>query len=291
MRTRRMEKLRPVRCRSGDGATSAGGLEYGHRQGEIAMQTLMLPAARAAVAVLLLGAAASSLAQTPSPRPTVTRLLVTEYRVKPDMVGQWLALQRNEVVPALKKAGVAQYTVYQTVIGDASDFTVVTPLKSFGEFDGPDALERALGAQQAAALSAKLGECTESIHRRIENRQDEFYIDPGAASALFASSYRAMPGRSQDYMSFIRAEMFPVMQTAKENGTFAGLSVTVSVQGGEAGIITLNMHYPDFAPLDGPPPVAKTLGPEGTREFITKGAGLITPLEQLILKRVAEISF
>ena len=92
-------------------------------------------------------------------------------------------------------------------------------------------------------------------------------------------------------MSFIRAEMFPVMQTAKENGTFAGLSVTVSAQGGEAGIVTLNMHYADFAPLDGPPPVAKTLGPEGTREFITKGAGLITPIEQLVLRRLADLSF
>lgn len=254
------------------------------------MNTSMLPVARAAVAALLLGAAVASYAQTPA-RPTTTRLLVTEYRVKPEMAGQWLTLQREQVVPALKKAGIAQYTVYQTLIGDASDFTVVTPLQSFGEFDRPDALERALGAQAAADLHAKLGECTESIHRRIENRQDEFYLDPGTASALFVSSYRAMPGRSQDYMSFIRAQMFPVMKTAKENGTFAGLSVTVSAQGGEAGIITLNMHYPDFAPLDGPPPVAKTLGPEGTREFITKGAGLITPLEQLVLKRIADVSF
>jgi hypothetical protein len=24
------------------------------------------------------------------------------------------------------------------------------------------------------------------------------------------------------------------------------------------------MYYPEFAPLDGPPPIAKTLGPQGT---------------------------
>jgi hypothetical protein len=100
-----------------------------------------------------------------------------------------------------------------------------------------------------------------------------------------------MPGRSRDYMSFVRTEMFPVMRQAQEDGTFAGLSVTVAAQGGEAGIITLNMHYADFEPLDGPPPVAKTLGPEGTRTFIAKGAGLIEPIEQLILRRVAALSF
>ena len=92
-------------------------------------------------------------------------------------------------------------------------------------------------------------------------------------------------------MNFIRAEMYPVMRLAQEKGTFSGLSVTVSAQGGEAGLITLNMFYPEFEPLDGPPPVAKTLGPEGTREFLVKGAGLITPLEQLVLKRVATLSF
>ena len=67
--------------------------------------------------------------------------------------------------------------------------------------------------------------------------------------------------------------------------------MTTSVQGGEPGIITLNMYYENFAPLDGPPPVAKTLGPQGTAAFLTKGAGLISQLDQSILRRVADLSF
>jgi hypothetical protein len=63
------------------------------------------------------------------------------------------------------------------------------------------------------------------------------------------------------------------------------------VQGGEPGIITLNMFYEDFAPLDGPPPIAKTLGPEGTAAFLVKGAGLIDQLDQSILRRLPELSF
>jgi hypothetical protein len=55
--------------------------------------------------------------------------------------------------------------------------------------------------------------------------------------------------------------------------------------------MTLNMHYETFAPLDGPPPVAKTLGPEGTAAFLAKGAGLISQLDQSILRRVADLSF
>lgn len=226
-----------------------------------------------------------------APPTRTTRLLVTVTRVKPEMLEQWLALQENEVVPALKKAGVGQRAVYQTLLGETAEFVSVRPLESFAEFNGPSPLERALGAQKAADLLGKLRKCMGSVHRSIENRQDEFFLDPGVAPVLFASRYRPTPGRSGDYMSFIRTEMFPVMQRAKQEGTFAGLSVTVSGHGGESGLITLNMYYTDFAPLDGPPPVAKTLGPEGTREFLAKGAGLITPLEWIVRRRVAELSF
>jgi len=125
----------------------------------------------------------------------------------------------------------------------------------------------------------------------MENRRDDFFLDPGNAQVQYASKYRAMPGKSQAYMEFFRAQMLPALRKAKENGTFAGIDVTVSAHGGEWGLITLNMYYATFAPLDGEPPVAKTLGAEGTRMLLAKGAGLITPLEWIVRKRVAELTF
>jgi hypothetical protein len=240
-----------------------------------------------ALAAAILLVAGSSAAQEGT---GTTRLLVTHVRVPPAKVGTWLALQRDEVIPALKKAGLRDYTTYRTVVGEVAEFMIVRPF-AFAELDATDPLDRALGTANAAALRAKLGECTESMHRSIENRHDDLYLNPGAAAVLFVSRYRAMPGRARDYMSFVRAEMLPVMKQAQENGTSAGLSVTTSVQGGEPGIITLNMHYENFAPLDGLPPVAKTLGPQGTAAFLAKGAGLISQLDQSILQRVADLSF
>jgi hypothetical protein len=111
------------------------------------------------------------------------------------------------------------------------------------------------------------------------------------SSPRIVSRYRATPGRPGDYMNFVRTEMQPVMAQAQKDGTFVGWSVTTSVQGGEPGIITLNMHYEKFAPLDGPPPIAKTLGPQGTAAFLAKGTGLINQLDQSILRRVADLSF
>ena len=223
--------------------------------------------------------------------PGSTRTLVTYVRVKPAMIDTWRMLQRDRVVPALKKAGLKQYTVYETLVGDQTEFVIVRPLPSFAEFNGPDLIEKALGARAAATLSSRLRDCIDGSHSRIENSRDEFFLDPGTAGTLFVSRYRAMPGRAGDYMNFVRTEMMPLARRAKQNGTFAGWSVTTSVQGGEPNLITLNMFYNDFAPLDGPPPLAATLGPEGVAEFLRKGAGLISQVEQSVLKRLPDVSY
>ena len=116
--------------------------------------------------------------------PGLTRLLVTQVRVKPANIDTWRTLEREQVVPALRKAGVKQYSVWETLVGDQNEFVVVRLLPSFAEFNGPDLLEKALGARAAGALNARLRECIESSHSRIENSRDEFYLDPGAADFL-----------------------------------------------------------------------------------------------------------
>jgi hypothetical protein len=244
---------------------------------------------KGAAATVLLVAAAVAGAQEGGPGNT--RLLVTQVRVKPAMIDTWRTLERDQVVPALKKAGVKQYTVFETLVGDQTEFVIVRPLPSFAEFDGPDLLEKALGARGAAALNSRLRACIDGSHSRIENSRDEFFLNPGTAGTLFVSRYRAMPGRAGDYMNFVRNEMMPLARRAQQNGTFAGWSVTTSVQGSEPNLITLNMFYSDFAPLDGPPPLAATLGPQGVAEFLRKGAGLINQVEQSVLKRVADLSY
>jgi hypothetical protein len=245
----------------------------------------------ASILMVLMPLAVSDLHAQAAAGPASTRLLVTRYTLKPDHVAAWLELEKHEVLPALKKAGVQHRAVYETVLGDRPEYTSVRPLAGFEEFDGPDPLARALGESGAARLQARLAECTQSVHRSIENRRDDFFIDPGNAQVQYASKYRAMPGKSQAYMEFFRTEMMPVMLKAKQNGTFAGLDVTISAHGGEWGLITLDMYYTTFAPLDGEPPVAKTLGPEGTRALLAKGTGLITPLEWIVRRRVAELSY
>lgn len=221
----------------------------------------------------------------------VTRYLVTTDHVKPEMMTEWRALQRDEVVPALKAAGVATRKVYHTVMGDTTSFISYLPFPDYGVMDGPDALETALGKAAAANLKERLNDCLLSSESRLENSQNEFFLDPGAAPALFSSAYRATSGRSADYMVFLREHMISPIQRAVDTDFIEGFQIMLTDQGGETGLYILNMFYKDFATLDQGPPAAKMMGPEERAAFFAAGTGLIAPLGQFIHAYEQDISF
>jgi hypothetical protein len=71
---------------------------------------------------------------------------VTITHVKPDMLTEWIDLQKNEVVPALKKAGVKTRTVYVSgLFGPAGEYATIQPFEKYAEFDGDNPLIKALG--------------------------------------------------------------------------------------------------------------------------------------------------
>jgi hypothetical protein len=250
-----------------------------------------LVAASALLCAMLLVTNAASAQPAGSAATGTTRLLVTEYHVRSDRVEEWLAIQRSEIVPTLRKAGVEHYTVYETVIGDASEFFTVRLLPSFAEFDGLDPLEQVLGVEGARYLEGKLHSLADSIHRRIEHRQNDLLVDPGDARGLVSTVYKPLPGRGEDALRFIRSEVLPAVRQAKQNGELAGFAVTVAAEGGRPGVITLQTYYPLLAPLDRPPAAARTLAVAGSGEAATRAAELLEPLEQTVLRRVPELSF
>lgn len=62
--------------------------------------------------------------------------------VKPEMLNQWRTLQQKDVMPALKKSGVATRKVYHTVVGENNEFISCMPFPHYSEMDGPDTLIR-----------------------------------------------------------------------------------------------------------------------------------------------------
>ena len=63
------------------------------------------------VSTVLLAIAMSALCLAQPTPPPPARFFVTITQVKPEMLNEWMDIQKNEVNPMLKKAGIKQRTV------------------------------------------------------------------------------------------------------------------------------------------------------------------------------------
>lgn len=83
---------------------------------------------------------------------------MTRIVVRGGMEQQWMDTVKNELAPALKKAGYPSLLVRRVEWGGSRNvFTLRVPYDKFGELDEQSALVKSLGADAAAKLAAKLG--------------------------------------------------------------------------------------------------------------------------------------
>jgi hypothetical protein len=245
----------------------------------------------AGVLALSLVPATVCLAQQPNTPPATTRYQVTVVRIKPDMLDEWIDLQKNEVIPAQKKGGVKERTVLQTAIGNSFEYTILTPYPSFAALDGPAVNVKALGAEAAARLGAKVRKCVDVQRTYLINRVDDLAIPQGNAIASRTQVLRPAPGKTQDYLSYLRADVLPAMKKAKADGKIAGYAVSTRGVGAQAGEMTTTTYYNKFADLDAGNPVALALGAAAAAPIGAKGAALATNVQVIIRRRVADLSF
>ena len=250
-----------------------------------------LLAAATITAVVAAGAPASLVAQTPGAMPATTRSLVTVSRLNPDMVTEWFDLQKNEVVPALKKAGVTSRTVLATQVGNAYEYATLTPFPSWAAMDGDAPLVRALGAEAAARLNAKIRKCILTQQSYMTNRVDDLNMYAGDALVWRIAVRRAMPGKMTEYLAFYKADILPAMQKAKADGKIAGATVAVRGAGAQSGEFTTVTYYSKFADMDAGDPMVLTLGQDAVDKIGAKGALLSTAVQVIVRRRVAELSF
>ena len=94
----------------------------------------------------------------PGPGPAARKLVrLTRVNVRMGMDDQYLAVMKGEYLPALKKAGVTSFLVRRVEWGGSrNQFTLRGGLDKFAELDEGSVLTKALGAEAAAKLLAKL---------------------------------------------------------------------------------------------------------------------------------------
>ena len=245
-----------------------------------------LSATATAVALALSVSTMCLLAQAPAQ----TWVFVTYTHVKPDMLHEWLDLQKNEVVPALKKADVRSRTVWQTALfGDVYEYVSVTPIEKFAQFDNPNPIARSLSPQAAARLQEKLRKCITGTHNYATLTLSDLSIPRDSKEppkmATF-SRVRVAPGKVQDYQNFIKTEILPVYK-----GKVDGYGVSRRIFGGNLSEFTTVTYYNKFADLDGGPLLTRLAGQEAAAKIQAKGVGLSTPVQSVVRRYVADLSF
>ena len=250
------------------------------------MFTLPSACARATMAAALLALAGAAGAQD------TTRILVQVSHLKPERVAEWRALQQNEVMPALKKAGVTQRTVLETLFGDRTEYVSLRPLPSFAEFDGGGVLAAALGERAADALAAKLAACTVATQRYIINRQNEFNVGALTGPIFVTTRYRINPGAGPTYREFLRDYANPLNTRGVQEGKILGASVSISGNGApEPGLWIQTTYLANAAGLDAGG-LAGQLLEQGQVQLLNQRAAQLRTTHSNIVRRVIpELSY
>lgn len=217
------------------------------------------------------------------------RSLVTVIHVKPEMLTEWLDLQKNIVVPALKKSGVKTRTVYASgIFGEAFEYTIVQPMNGFAGFDSADTQAEALGLVPDARLAEKLRKCIVSASSFLSTALPDIsnpgeIKDPPIVGFL---RLRVSPGKMEEYVNLYKTEVLPALKKADSKVFVASRRL-----GTDGYDLTFEQPLTKFADLDSPPPLIRAIGPEGAAKLTAKLNPLAEVVENTILVRQASLSF
>jgi hypothetical protein len=232
----------------------------------------------------MLACAAAAFAQT-----VPNMILVTTIKVKPEMRQEWLDMQKNEVTPAYRKAGVKSYEVWTTALfGDADEFTTTRPVSNFATFDADSPVIKTLGAEAANRLIAKLNKCTVSTQRVIVKPRPDLGMaeDSGAPPKFMVlANVNVKTGMGGDYERWFKNEVLPGLK----KGGMKTVFVASNLYGGPISEYHALWFVDSFADLDKPSALVAGLGQEGA-DKVTSHATMVQHAEYYLLRLIPELS-
>jgi hypothetical protein len=232
---------------------------------------------------------APAAAATPPAAPTFIRLAIVEIR--PDMVADYLAMQKSETIPALQKAGVPYRHAWRTgQFGTGFTVAYLSPIKSFAMLDEPNPVVKALGEEGARQHGMKMAKFIASSRTyALRDRPDLGIKTEGAPMAKLGvlASVEVVPGRTTEWETILKNEWTPALKKAG----VASYSVSQVVFGGSAGQYYTFTPLENYAQLDGGHPIIKAIGEAGMNRIMAKMGPSTRSVERFIIRYDEELSF
>jgi hypothetical protein len=232
---------------------------------------------------------APAAAATPPAAPTFIRLAIVEIR--PDMVADYLAMQKSETIPALQKAGVPYRHAWRTgQFGTGFTVAYLSPIKSFAMLDEPNPVVKALGEEGARQHGMKMAKFIASSRTyALRDRPDLGIKTEGAPMAKLGvlASVEVVPGRAIEWETILKNEWTPALKKAG----VASYGVSQVVFGGSAGQYYTFTPLENYAQLDGGHPIIKAIGEAGMNRIMAKMGPSTRSVERFIIRYDEELSF
>lgn len=237
------------------------------------------------------GAKPAAMAKAPAEMSKMPLIQVQIFQIKSDKMSDFIAMEKDEIVPALQKGGVKQRTAVATVFGPGGEVVFLTPLdQRLTGFDGQNPFVRALGQDGANALLTKARAMIASGRTLVVRaRTDLSYMPEPDAKLPIAvvSDYSVAPGRGADFEAYLRDDLQAVHKQARTSG----FMVYQPLFGGAAGGFVVASLIHDFAELDKGPAAIRALGVTGAAKLQQKLAGIVTHVERTVSREIPELTF
>lgn len=217
-------------------------------------------------------------------------LLVRQIHVKPEMMHEWTELVKNEVLPALKKAGIKSVNASETVLGAGYEFQFAVPIDSMAALDGPGPFERALGKEGEARLMAKLNKCTVSTRSYVATVVGALSNPrPATKPAPYTVyvRYRVYGGKTAEHEQYIKNEVLPQYKKAGLNMTYVRRGLGAS----SAGEVSILLPMESLGDIGLTPPIRRAMGEDAYLKMSAKGTALRTNVESTVRRRRADLGY
>ncbi len=224
--------------------------------------------------------------------PPPQRIAVQVTQVRPDMVGTYQDLIKNEANPGLKKGGIAwRWTWANGPSGQAFTFVSVQPITNYAQYDQPGALQKGIGADGVANYNAKLRPTIVSQRTYIETLRQDLSIQSNSTTPpafLVIQTFQVAPGKGDEFTASMTSDYLPNYKKAGVKD-FWVYAVNFGAPGGQ---IVTGRPIAKYAELDEPGLLAKAgVTGDAAARIGARRAAIATVIENNLFRYVPELSF
>jgi hypothetical protein len=213
---------------------------------------------------------------------------LSEIRVKPEAMADWMEIQRTEAIPMEKKAGRPWRQVWSSG-NEFFDRLIIEPIATLADLDGGNTAVRTIGAEASAALHARIQRTATGVRSVItEVRPDLGYGPlPERPRLVVLTIIDVAHGQARDFEAFLKAEAVPAL---KKDGT-AWVSVMQVLFGDDAGRYFVWTPTANYAELSKGSPLERGFGADGARVLAEKTRAMIVRFERRVVRYSNDLSY